>query len=89
MNSDLVCLLAFAAASIVRSSSAVTRMRSISPLALPLGSAGRPAFLGFACGIGSELLNDKRSYGIDRRQRRVNAKDRDGPEWLLRVARVV
>src|ERR1700683_3384411 len=59
------------------------------PLASPLGSFGRPTFLGFACGIDSELLNDERSYGSNRRQRRVNTKDRDGSERLPRIARIV
>jgi hypothetical protein len=66
MNSDLVWPLAFAADSIVRSSSAVTRIRSIAALVLPLGSFGRPTFLGFACDIASELLNDESSYRIQR-----------------------
>lgn len=65
INSDLVWPFAFAAASIVRSSSAVTRIRSISPLALPLGNGGLPA-LGFFGFKASVLLYDGRSYGIHR-----------------------
>jgi hypothetical protein len=50
-------LLAFAALSNARSSSGIARTRSISALALPFGSLGRPAFFGLGwLGI-AKLLN--------------------------------
>jgi hypothetical protein len=66
MNSDLVWLLALAAASMDRNSPEVTRMRSISPFALPFGNGGLPALGFFGCFKASVLLHDGCSYGINR-----------------------
>jgi hypothetical protein len=54
---ETVWFFAFAALSIAARSSVVTRTRSITFLVLPLGSGGRPGFLGFGCGI-AKLLNE-------------------------------
>jgi hypothetical protein len=40
----------------------LNRMGTIRPLASPLGSLGRPIFLGFGWGIGFELLDDCGAY---------------------------
>ena len=59
IHSDTVCFLVLADASIDRNSPGVTRMRSIAALALPLGSAGRPTFLGLGLASGTcDLLHD-------------------------------
>lgn len=47
IHSDMVCLFAFALASIDSNSLGVTRTRSIPALALPFGRGGLPAFLRF------------------------------------------
>jgi hypothetical protein len=66
MNSDLVCPLALASDSIVRSSSEVTRMRSIAALVLPLGRGGRPALGFFGCFKAFILLHNGCSHGVHR-----------------------
>jgi hypothetical protein len=59
IQSETVCLLAFALDSIARSSSGVTRIRKVPTFAAPFGSGGRPAFLGFGLWlILSKLLYD-------------------------------
>src|SRR5258708_4675747 len=64
IHSDRFCLLAFAALSNVRNSSVVARMRSISALAFPLGSLGRPTGFGLGwLGIVSVLLHYGGSNG--------------------------
>jgi hypothetical protein len=62
IQSDRLFLLALATASRRFNSSASKRIATILPLALPFGSLGRPTFLGFGVGIGSELLNDEGLY---------------------------
>jgi hypothetical protein len=58
IHSDTVCLLAFALVSNARNSAGVTRIRKVSALASPLGSAGRPGLFGLGwLGI-AELLHD-------------------------------
>src|SRR5271166_3749797 len=87
MNSDMVWLLAFAAVSIASNSTGVTRTRRVPALALPLGSGGRPAFLGFFCGFkASELLYDCRSDGICRRFDRSQVQNSD---MMLGIGRIV
>ena len=61
IHSETVRFFAFAAALTRFTSSALNRKATIFPLASPLGSLGRPTFLGFTGGIGSELLNNKGS----------------------------
>src|SRR5439155_3499958 len=65
IHSETVCLLALAAASITLVSSGVKRTGTILPLASPLGSFGRPGFLGFfGCAKTSKLLYDCRPYRL-------------------------
>lgn len=63
IHSDRFWFLAFAALSNALNSSGVARTRSISALALPLGSVGRPTGLDFGCLGISELLHDGGSDG--------------------------
>jgi hypothetical protein len=62
IHSDTVCWLARAVASIRFMSAGLKRIGTIRPLASPLGSFGRPIFLGFGWGIVFELLNDCGTY---------------------------
>ena len=72
IHSDAVWPLALAIFSIATRSSGVMRTRSMTAFAFPLGSGGRPAFLGFVgCFKASILLNDCRSYRIHRRLNRA------------------
>ena len=62
IHCEAVCLLAFASVSIANRSSVVTRTRSITALAFPLGSGGLPGLFGFCfcvcvCFKASELLD--------------------------------
>jgi hypothetical protein len=50
---------------------------------------GRPGFLGLACGIGSELLNDKGANGGKGRKGRVNVKYGDWSSRLVWIAAIV
>jgi hypothetical protein len=73
IHADTVLPFALAWDSIVRSSSGVSRTRSMTALAFPWGSGGRPGRLGFFCGFkASKLLCDCRSYRVRRRFDRPN-----------------
>jgi len=59
IHSETVCFLALALAPYPFNSDGVTRIRRVSFLATPLGSAGRPGFFGFGLFSGSaNLLNN-------------------------------
>jgi hypothetical protein len=89
-HSDRFCLLAFAALSNARNSSVVALMRSISAMAFPLGSLGRPTGLGLGCfGIGSELLNDCGSNSHEWGYGGVDVQHGNVPLWIIRVVRFV
>lgn len=78
IQAETVLLLACAAASIERISSGVRRTRSITALALPAGSGGRPGRLGFFAGFkASKLLYDCRPYRVCCRFDRPQVKNRN------------
>src|SRR5947208_3306403 len=83
----MLCLLALACASIAFRSSKVKRTGTIFPLASPLGSLGRPTFLGFFCI--SELLNDCRSDCCLCRCDGVDMKNRYMSSWFLWVVGIM
>jgi hypothetical protein len=51
IHSETDCLFPFAANSIARNSSGLTRTRNVPAFACPLGRGGRPAFLALGVGI--------------------------------------
>jgi hypothetical protein len=62
IQSDTVCLLAFALASTALDSAREMRTRSITALASPLASLGRPTFFGLGWLRILNLLHDERPY---------------------------
>ena len=89
IHSETVCFRAFAVASIVRNVAGATRMRSISALALPLGSAGRPGFLGLGWVGIPDLLQDGALYCGLWRYCRGYVQHGNASPWLLGVVRCV
>jgi hypothetical protein len=88
-HSEIVCLLAFAAASMPFESRAVKRTWSTPPIASPLGSLGRPAFFPVLLGRlkASKLLHNGRSYRVLFRFNRMQMQNRDAGDAQDRLYR--